>query len=236
MTSFSERTLTVGGSPMILLLANPDGAGPHPAVLLCHHRGGVDTFTRDAASRLAAIGLIVAVPNFYHRRPKDEDPIASMKQLKDGQLVDDMTASVKQLLSMATVRRDAIGMVGHCLGGRTAYLGLVTNPIYKAAALLYHGNIFESRGVGMKAPVELTKNIRCPIIGFFGKDDVNPAPAAVAALDEELTRHNIRHEFHSYDGTGHAFQDFTSKTQYREASSNDAWSKLLPFLRKELWR
>ena len=57
----------------------------------------------------------------------------------------------------------------------------------------------------------------------------------MAQLDAELTRHHIRHEFHSYDGTGHAFQDFTSKTQYREAASNDAWSKLLAFLRQELW-
>jgi carboxymethylenebutenolidase len=93
--SASETTLQVGGGAMNVLLAMPKGAGPHPAVLVSHHRGGIDAFTRDVASRLAAIGLIAAAPNFYHRRPKDEDPVAAMKTLKDGELVDDINATMR---------------------------------------------------------------------------------------------------------------------------------------------
>ncbi|HUJ03794.1 MAG TPA: dienelactone hydrolase family protein [Rhizomicrobium sp.] len=235
MVATSEVSLTVGGSPMDLLIAMPDGTGPHPAVLVAHHRGGVDEFTRDVAARFASIGLVAAVPNFYHRRPRSEDPVAAMKTLRDGDLVADMNATVDRLRKMDSVREDAIGIVGHCLGGRTAYLGLVTNPIYKCAVLLYHGNIFESRGDGMPAPIERTRNIHCPIIGFFGKEDTNPSPAAVARLAEALDRHKIRYEFHSYDGAGHAFQDFTSTTQYREAATKNAWEKMLAFLRRELF-
>jgi len=159
-----------------------------------------------------------------------------MKQLKDGELVEDINATVDHLLSMPDVRKDRIGTVGHCLGGRTSYLGLVYNPVFMAAALLYHGNIFESRGEGMPAPFELTKNIHCPVLGLFGKDDVNPSPAFVARLSEELTRLDIRHEFHSYDGTGHAFQDFHAAAHYRPKSADDAWAKLLDFLKREMLR
>jgi carboxymethylenebutenolidase len=142
---------------------------------------------------------------------------------------------VKHLAAMPSVRADRIGTVGHCLGGRTAYLGLVHNPVFMAAVLLYHGNIFESRGQGMPAPFELTKNIRCPILGLTGKDDHNPSPEMVARLSAELDRLKIRHEFHAYDATGHAFQDFHAASQYRPASADDAWDRLLVFLRREMF-
>jgi carboxymethylenebutenolidase len=231
--SGGEARLAVGASTMDVLLAMPVGAGPHPAVLIAHHRGGVDAFTREVAARLSAIGLVAAAPNFYHRRPKDEDPVTSMKHLKDGELVDDINATVRHMLSLPFVRKDAIGTVGHCLGGRTSYLALVWNPVFKAAVLLYHGNIFESRGEAMPAPFELTSNIHCPIAGFFGNDDRNPSPEMVARLAKEFARLGIRHEFHAYDGAGHAFQD-SHTPNYREAAANDAWPKMLEFLRREL--
>jgi carboxymethylenebutenolidase len=231
----SNVSIEVGGSPMTIAMASPDGPGPHPTILVAFHRSGIDDFTRYVLIRLAEIGLIAAAPNFYHRRPADEDPVASLKHLKDGELVDDINAAVKHLVAMPSVRRDRIGTVGHCLGGRTSYLGLVHNPIFMAAVLLYHGNIFESRGDGMPAPFELTKNIRCPILGISGKDDKNPSPADVAKLSTELTRLNIRHEFVAYDGTGHAFQDFHAASQYRPVSADDAWTRLLAFLRREMF-
>jgi len=222
--------LAVDGSAMELFIAAPDGAGPHPAVLVAHHRTGVDAFTREVCEKIAAIGILAAAPNFYHRRPKDEDPVTSMKELKDGELVDDINATVRHLLGLPAVRKDAVGVVGHCLGGRTAYLGLVWNPVFKAAILLYHGNIFESRGAGLPAPFGLTSNIHCPVIGFFGNDDHNPSPEMVGRLSREFARLGIRHVFHSYDGAGHAFQDHHSTRNYREAAAKDAWPKMLTFL------
>jgi carboxymethylenebutenolidase len=231
----SETTLRVGGGAMSVYVATPDGPGPHPAVLVAHHRTGVDDFTRHVCDRIAAIGILAAAPNYYHRRPKGEDPVESMKTLKDGDLVDDTNETVKHLLSLPSVRKDAVGVVGHCLGGRTAYLGLVWNPVFKAAVLLYHGNIFESRGTNMPAPFELTSNIHCPVLGFFGNDDHNPSPEMVSRLSLEFARLGIRHAFHRYDGAGHAFQDHTSKN-YREAASSDAWPKMLAFLKSVLCR
>jgi carboxymethylenebutenolidase len=42
------------------------------------------------------------------------------------------------------------------------------------------------------------------------------------------------HEFHSYDGAGHAFLNFTNAATYRETQAKDAWAKLIPFLKKHL--
>jgi carboxymethylenebutenolidase len=73
-------------------------------------------------------------------------------------------------------------------------------------------------------------------MGFFGNDDHNPSPEMVERLSREFARLGIRHVFHSYDGAGHAFQDHTSKTNYREAAAKDAWPKMLAFLDSALRR
>ncbi|HEY3918295.1 MAG TPA: dienelactone hydrolase family protein [Stellaceae bacterium] len=230
----SELALDVAGSAMPVSIAAPARAGAHPAVLVCHHREGVDDFTRYVLVRLAETGLVALAPNFYHRRPPDEDPVAAMKFLDDGELVRDMAATIAQMRAMPTVRQDRLATVGHCLGGRTSFLGLVHHPVFAAGVLLYHGNIFEARGGGLPPPFELTRNVRCPILGLFGKDDANPSPDHVARLAQEFTRRGIRHDFHSYDGAGHAFQDFHNVQFYRQPAADDAWVKLLDFLRREL--
>jgi hypothetical protein len=40
-----ELTLTADATPMQVAVALPDAGGPHPGVLVAHHRGGVDDFT-----------------------------------------------------------------------------------------------------------------------------------------------------------------------------------------------
>jgi len=219
---------------MNVLTAYPGGLGPHPAVLVLHHRGGLDTFTRYVLERLAGIGLVAAAPNNYHRRPPGEDPVASMKHLLDRELVTDMNATIADLVTNPRVRADRIGMVGHCLGGRTGYLALGTDPVYRAGVLLYHGDLFAARDPVMPPPIALTDHIRCPIAGFFGDRDTNPSPEAVARLEVELQRYGIHYEFHRYEEAGHAFQDFTSPSNYVESAARDAWVKLLDFLRRML--
>lgn len=230
----SEILLTVGGSTMPVSVAAPVSAGPHPAVLVCHHREGVDDFTRYVLVRLAQIGLVALAPNLYHRRPLGEDPVASMKFLDDTELVADMAATLARMRAMPSIRPDRIATVGHCLGGRTSFLGLVHHTDLVAAVLLYHGNILEARGGTAPAPFELTHNIHCPMLGLFGKEDSNPSPHHVALLAQEFARLGIRHEFHSYDNAGHAFQDFHNAKLYRQPAADDAWEKLLGFLQREL--
>ena len=49
-----------------------------------------------------------------------------------------------------------------------------------------------------------------------------------------LTAAGVTHEFHRYDGAGHAFQNFPSPERYREAQSEDAWAKVLDFMKARL--
>jgi carboxymethylenebutenolidase len=219
---------------MSLFVTEPEGAGPHPGIVVIHHRDGVDEFTLAVCERLAKNGLAAAAPNLFHRRPAGEDTRESRKSLTDGEVVADIGAAVTWLQGQKSIRGDRLGIIGHCMGGRMSYLGAASNPAFKAAVVCYGGGIFRVEGEGRPTPFELTSHIKCPIAGFFGKDDTNPPPADVARISDELKKFNIRHEFRMYDGTGHAFQNFTSKESYREQSSEDAWSRFVPFFQTEL--
>ena len=229
-----SEQLDVGGSKMETYVDEPQGAGPHPAVLVTHHRGALDAFTKKFVEDLAQNGYVAAAPLFYHRRPAGEDTMDSLKNLDDGEIIADIKATVDFLQSLASVRNDAIGITGHCMGGRLAYLGAATNAAFKVCGVFYGGNIMVPWGAGQPTPIELTKNIGGPIVGFFGNDDANPSPDDVKRISSELDKHGKRHEFHAYDGAGHAFQNFLNTDAYREEPTKDSWNKLLAFFGREL--
>ncbi|MBM3487203.1 MAG: hypothetical protein FJX67_11330 [Alphaproteobacteria bacterium] len=225
--------VNVGGSPMEILIAAPAAAGPHPALIVAHHRGGVDEFTRGFVAAMADAGFVAACPHFYHRRPKEEHDGKARDSMTDVDLVADLGATIDVLVARSDVRRDSIGIVGHCMGGRIAFLGVTAHPPLRAAVMLYGGNIMQAWGPG-PSPFARAGAIRCAVAGFFGNDDTNPSPADRQMLDAELTRLGVRHVFHAYDGAGHAFQDWTRASVYRKDAAKDAQERLVAFLGAEL--
>lgn len=216
---------------MAVILGVPDGAGPFPTLVVTHHRWGLDVFTRSVVERLNANGFIAGAPNFYHRRPEGEDTGKSMKFLDDDEIIADIKATTAFLQSQKQAKRGAEGIMGHCMGGRHSFLGATAHP-FKAAVTLYGGSVNMSRN-GKPPALTRAANITCPILGFFGKEDKNPSSADMAAIDAELTRLGKKHEFHAYDGAGHAFQNHTDE-RYRQAASEDAWRRYLAFFRETL--
>jgi len=81
---------------------------------------------------------------------------------------------------------------------------------------------------------ERTKDIHCPVIGFFGADDTNPSPDDVKKIAAELTRLAKPHEFHTYNGAGHACQNFLDASRYRERPARGTWSEMLAFFAQHL--
>jgi carboxymethylenebutenolidase len=227
-------TVTVGGSRMQIYLGTPEGKGPFPGVVVMFHRAGIDAFTRDRVDRLAAAGYVAAAPDLYHRRPANEDEAAKMAALKDVEILADVQATLDHFAKIGLVRGDRLAILGHCMGGRTAFLGAAANPAFRAAVIHYCGNMFKPWGDGVPTPFERLGGLNGPVIGFFGNDDKNPSPDDVTKIDRELTRLGVRHEFHRYDGAGHAFQNFVRADVHRPAAADDSWKKALAFLHREL--
>ena len=78
--------------------------------------------------------------------------------------------------------------------------------------------------------IDLSINIKYPVIGFFGNEDQNPSPEDVNDYSRALTDAGVEHEFHRYDYAGHDFQCFNIEEKYSEDVIEDAWTKVLDFL------
>jgi len=226
--------IDVAGSSMEITLVTPDGMRPFPAVILCHHREGVDEFTIDAARRLAKCGLLTAVPNFYHRRPRDEGWQISRKTMQDAEVVADLKATADFLAGLPDVQADRIGIVGHCMGGRTAFIGAATIAYLKAAVILYGGHLFKTEGKGTPPPIELIEDVKAPILGLYGDQDHVIPQDEIKRMMAKLAGARIAHEFHIYKNAGHAFQDFSRPDHYRKEAAEDAWGRMLAFLAEKL--
>jgi carboxymethylenebutenolidase len=226
--------VTVEGKPMDIYIAVPDGSGPFPAVVVMFHRSAIDAFTKDRVDRLAAAGYVAAAPDLYHRRPVEEDEPAKMAALRDVEILSDVEATVAHLRGLGNVDTGRMAILGHCMGGRMAFLGAAANPAFRASVIHYCGNMFKPWGDGVPTPFERLAGLKGPVIGFFGNDDKNPSPADVDKIDGELTRLGVRHEFHRYDGAAHAFQNFVRPDAHRPAAAEDSWKKALAFLDREL--
>jgi carboxymethylenebutenolidase len=231
--------VSVQGDPMELFYFPPDTSAPQSAVILCQHfpvgHAGLehDEFTLATAERLAQAGHAVAVPFLFHWWPKQADMALKRSESRDERMVADLEATFEYISAQPNVDASRIGIVGHCWGGRVAWLGACVLPALRACAVFYGGRVKIAMGGG-PAPIELAGRIRCPVIGFFGDEDQNPTPADVDDYSKALTAAGVEHTFHRYAGAGHAFQNFPTPDRYRERASEDAWAKLLTFLATQL--
>jgi len=234
------ETTAVQGSPMEVFIFEPEGAGPHPGIVLCQHipvgHTGIenDAFTLNTAERFARNGYVVAAPFIFHWWPKAEEMQVKRDAFRDDLTVQDLHAAYAMLAGLDKVDSGRIGVVGHCWGGRVSWLAAGTNPDYKACAVFYGGRIKAVMGEGNPPAIDLAPNIRCPVIGFFGNDDQNPTPQDVDDYEAALAKAGVEHVFHRYDGAGHAFQSFNNAERYRPQASEDAWENVLAFLARKL--
>jgi carboxymethylenebutenolidase len=230
------HTVTVQDNPMEVFIFAPEGQGPFPGIVLAQHipvgHTGVenDVFTLKTAARYAENGYVVAVPFIFHWWPKESDIQIKRDEFRDDWTAQDLKATFDHLAALEYVDSARIGIVGHCWGGRVAWLGACHNPNYRACVMFYGGRIKTRMGPGTPPAIDLAGNIACPVAGFFGNEDQNPSPKDVEDLDAALTAAGVKHVFHCYDGAGHGFQSFANEQRYHPEASEDAWVKVLAFL------
>ena len=230
-------TISVDGQSMRVYLDVPPGGGAVPGVVVIMHGPGLDRFVEDRVEDLARHGYAAVAPDLYHRQPADgADMMTRVGRLRDAEILADADAAMAHLKQVSDARVGDLAVLGFCMGGRITYLLAGARPAaWRAAGVFYGGNIMKPWGDG-PAPFDLTSQISCQTIGFFGLDDTNPSPDDVKKIDAEMTKHGKPHEFHSYEGAGHAFLNFMNAERHRPKQGADAWEKMLAFLDKHLKR
>lgn len=213
--------------------AVPQGSGPFAGIVVGFHKEGIDAFTEWVVDDLARNGYAAIAPNHYHVLPPGMDLERRREFLTDAQLTADLKASAGWLVNDGKADAERLGILGHCMGGRTTWVGLTSLPgVFKCGCPFYGGGSFQALGDG-PAPMEQLANITGQVMGFNGNDDKNPSPADIDETARRLAALGKQHQFHRYDGTGHAFMDW-GNSKFNPASSRDAWTKALTFLKQQI--
>ena len=213
--------------------ALPAGAGPFPGVLVIHHLPGWDSTTKEITRRFAAEGYNALCPNLYARQGLDVDPddaAAAAREaggIPDDQFVGDAEAAVQVLRALPT-SNGKVGVIGYCSGGRHSFLTAVSVPV-DAAVDCYGAFVVGTPPDGFPLKVtplvDRTPDLSCPLLGLFGNEDQFPSPEQVDELEAALNAADKTHEFHRYDGAGHAFFS-VDRPAYRPEAAVDGWQRI----------
>jgi len=229
------------GQDMVCYVSHPapSAGNSFPAIIVIQEAFGVTKHIEKVCDRFAQEGYVAIAPALYHREhpnPKlgyDEMPSVMnyMGALKDDELLEDINVTIDYLQKhYQRTMGQKIGIVGYCVGGRITYLAATGCPEISAASVYYGGRILVPFGDG-PAPIDLTNQIKIPVMGNFGADDTNPSPEDVQAIEVKLKEAGVTYDFKSYDGAGHGF-NCNERDSYHEASANDALTRTLGWFDK----
>lgn len=230
-----------GGDLIHAYFARPTGPGPHPGMVLVHHLPGWDEWYKEATRRLAHHGYAAICPDLYcrsgHGPPEDvAAKVRSEGGVPDAQVVADVAGAARHLGALPTAN-GKIGVFGTCSGGRHAYLAACRTDVFDACVDCWGGGVVmrpedlnDNRPV---APIDLTADLSCPLLGLFGEEDRSPSPEQVDTHEKALQEHGKDFEFHRYPGAGHGFF-YYHRPAYRPEAAVDGWEKIYDFLGRHL--
>ncbi len=215
-------------------LAEPEGDGPHPAVVVLMEAFGLVPHIGSVCDRLAAEGYVTVAPDIYYRELPDNkvgydqlnDAIALMQKLDDGRFVEDMRATLDDLAARANVSGERLGVTGFCMGGRLAFLSACALPDRISAAAPFYGG-------GITGHLDQAERIQAPLYLFFGDEDAFIPREQVDQIAARLRELGTDYKLKSYPGAAHGF--FCDQRESHEPkAAEDAWSELRSFFAEHL--
>lgn len=230
------------GDDIEAYVALPVLDAPRGGVVVIHHLPGFDRQTKEIARRFAEMGYLAICPNLYTRQAPGAEPddaaaaVRAMGGIPDEQLVGDVEGAARWLRAQPN-SNGKVGVIGYCSGGRHAFLAAVRLSDLDAAVDCYGAAVVARPGPSSALKVEPligeSANLSCPLLGLFGADDTVPTVEEVDELDRTLTDLGKVHEFHIFQGAGHAFFS-PGRDAYRVDAANKGWELIDAWFTKYL--
>ena len=229
------------GDTIDAYLARPAGSSRHPGVVVIHHMPGWDEATIEITRKFAHHGYVAISPNLHFREGKatpaeNSTSVRDAGGMPDQRTMGDVEGAIKYLRALPYLNRK-VGIIGYCSGGRQVYLAACTLRGIDAAVDCYGGGVGAGKeGLTPRQPVDpldYTKDLSCPLLGLFGREDKRPSPEHVAKTEEELKKWGKTYEFHTYDHAGHSFFS-VDRPSYRPEAAVDGWNRVFQWFGKYL--
>ena len=201
-------------------LALPEGAGPHPGVVVVHEAFGLNDNIRDICRRFAAEGYAALGVDLLQGRNRAVCMARMFSGALTGNLdhygVPALKAALGQLAASPEVGAEQIGAAGFCLGGSIIMTWACTDERLTAIAPFY----------GMAPRPRTAIRRMCPVVGSWPARDFTTRAAGV--LETGLTAAGVPHDLKVYPGTRHSFFNDRMRVHDPQAAA-DSWQRLLAF-------
>lgn len=227
MTRKPDISLAANGRETRGYLAVPLGPGPWPGVVVIQEWWGLNDNIRDVADRLAAEGLVALAPDLYYghtaSEPDEARKLAMGLQYPDALGV--IQAAINALISRDDVTPKRIGVIGFCMGGGLAWHGAAHLEGIGAAVPCYGG--------GPEMTADVAARIEAPVLAIYGELDRGVSPEVARQRAALMETAGVRHETIIYPNAEHAFMN-DRRPVYNPEAAEDAWRRILAFLRETL--
>lgn len=210
------------GTEIRAYLAEPEGEGPFPAVMMIHEFWGLREDMLGKAEALADEGYVVITPNVFRSGTTNWIPRAIYNVITADtvQIDSDVQAVYDWLSTQPNVQNNRIAIMGFCFGGGTALRYGVKNSELAGTAIFY--------GQVITDPQTL-QSLSGPVLGIFGGADQSIPVSEVEAFRQGLENAGVPHEVTIYEGQPHAFVGSIEEIEAGGADQ-EAWQQLLAFL------
>jgi carboxymethylenebutenolidase len=235
-----EINLNINNDHFLTYLAEPEGQGKKPGVVVIHDALGMSTDMRNQCDWLAEEGYMAAAPDLFDGRTFFGCMFSILKEFnrRRGPVFDKIEQTRQHLLAHPD-SNGKVGAIGFCFGGGFAVI-LSSGYGFESASVNY--------GALPKNAQEELKNA-CPIVASYGALDKNLKNTA-ARLEEILISHDIEHDVKEYPQTDHAFMNNHDPNEvpffiniismvfgggaYHSESARDARKRIIAFFDKTL--
>ena len=237
-----EVQIPVGDGMIPAYRAMPDKkGGKFPVVMVVHEIFGVHEWIQDVCRRFAKLGYMAVAPALYAREGEVKDLKDAREinrqvysKIPDTQSMTDLDSTVAWAAKNSGNTKK-LSITGFCWGGRIVWLYAAHNPKVKAGAAWY-GRVVPTPNSPVNAlqpttPIDHVKELKVPVIGFYGGQDKGITLDGVQRMQDELKKGKSKSEIVVYPNADHGFHaDY--RPSYNKQSSEDAWAKLQAWFKK----
>lgn len=222
-----EECIPAPRGNMRLLVGKPSRPQAGRPVLLLMEAFGVTPWMRTMASRFAAAGHPVYLPDLYY--PAWPDNTFSMETLDAAvgmmrALTPDVFAADLDVLlaHMAAAGHPVPALVGYCMGGQLAVVGAALGGRRIGQAISFYGGATSTRLPGLPVP-------ECPVHLVYGEADALIPSAEIQAVTRWLEQQGAPYTCDIIPGAGHGFC-CEERPTYLPEEAGRAWSKMQDWL------